>query len=39
MSAMTMAINAFRNKRYGPGGGTRHLHHFKGSLLRFMGMK
>ncbi len=23
----TMAINAVRNKRYGPGGGTRRLHH------------
>ncbi len=21
-----MVINAFRNKRYGPGGGTQHLH-------------
>lgn len=26
-SDMTMVINALRNRCYGPGGGTRHLHH------------
>ena len=24
----TMTLNAMRNRRYGPGGGTRRLHHF-----------
>ena len=31
-SFMAMVINAFRNKRYGPGCNSQHLHH--ASLLR-----
>jgi hypothetical protein len=31
-SLLAMTINALRNRRYGPGGGTRRLHH---SLLKF----
>lgn len=36
-----MAINALRNKRYGPGGGTRRLHHYGGEFridMRSKGM-
>src|SRR5882757_1531662 len=31
----TMAINGLWNKRCGPGGGTRRLHQFAGSGIRF----
>lgn len=35
-----MTINALWNRRYGPGGGTRRLHHYKGFavLLAASGM-
>jgi hypothetical protein len=29
----TIAINAAWNRRYGPGGGTRRLHHFRPASL------
>lgn len=33
---LDMVLNADQNKRYGPGGGTRRLHHFYSG---FMGAK
>jgi len=30
-----MVINAFRNKRYGPGGGTQHLHQYFWGWIAF----